>query len=168
MSDFEMRREQSVHKQRRAESGPQGDDHFEALAFDCAEALHVRVIDHTHRLGQTFLKHGREIEAPQLFRAEIWRCDYLAVTHDARETHRYVVEAGERFHQLDESVDQVFRLAGMRCLHAKPLGQHFAFEVEYRRLEPGASDVNRKDARVGSRLSLIGCCLCWSLLCRCH
>src|SRR5207249_1110870 len=104
MGDLKVRRKLAIHKKRRAEASAQRDDHLETLTLNCPVALHIGIIDHSHRFSEPLLKGGSEIEAFQHVCAQVGCGDDLAVAHDPGKTDRDVIKPGQRVYVLDKSI----------------------------------------------------------------
>src|SRR5215510_4123522 len=106
MSDFQMRRKLTIHKQRRTKTCPKGNDHLNAFAFDRSVALHVGIVDNSDRLTKALLERASQIESFQFFRPKVRRSDDLPSAHDSGETDRNIIVVQERGDQLDQYVNQ--------------------------------------------------------------
>src|SRR5438132_796980 len=98
--ELQVGTELALEEDRRAEAGPESNDHLYPLTPDRRESLHVGVVDHPHRLSQPLGERAGEIEAAEGLVTEVRGGADHSASHDTGEADRHTIEGWQWLRQV--------------------------------------------------------------------
>src|SRR5580698_3158028 len=127
----------------RTEAGAKGENHLDALALNCGEALHGCVVGYADGFLPAFLELSLEVELDP-FGMEIDGGVDDAALDDSGKADGDTIELRDLRFELFDSGEHARGCRVLRCRGAEAVGEGLAGRVKKHDLDAGAADVDAK------------------------